>query len=240
MILLVIFPAWGICSGLGEKIVVAEDVELVQVTPNVYVHVSYKHFGEWGLVGANGVLIVNNGKAFLLDSPWSNEQTEKLIRYVEDTMKVEIIGFIPNHWHDDCMGGLDYIKQKGIKSYANQMTFEYAAKAGLPLPDVGFKNKMELKLGDVSLYCYYPGAAHSMDNIVVWIPSEKVLFPGCMVKSAGARNLGNTSDGDVKAYATTLKKVKNQFKDAEIVIPGHGSWGGTELIDNTKRLAIQK
>lgn len=77
-----------------------------------------------------------------------------------------------------------------------------------------------------------------MDNIIVWIPSEKVLFPGCLVKGVNAKGLGNTVDGDLKAYPSTIEKVLHKFPDAKIVIPGHGTVGGIELIRHTKELLL--
>ncbi len=70
-------------------------------------------------------------KAFVFDTPWNDAQTGTLISYIEDSLKTKVVGFIPNHWHEDCMGGLACIKGKGIKSYANQMTIEIAKEKGL-------------------------------------------------------------------------------------------------------------
>jgi metallo-beta-lactamase class B len=106
----------------------------------------------------------------------------------------------------------------------------YQAMAGyLPMA-------LQLKLGDKVIRCYYPGAAHSLDNIVVWIPSEKILFPGCMVKSLNSTDLGNIADGDINAYPVTIEKVIKKFSTAEIVIPGHGQSGGLELLFHTRDL----
>ena len=80
------------------------------------------------------------------------------------------------------------------------------------------------------------GAAHSMDNIVVWIPSEQILFTACMVKNMRSKNLGNTADGDLISYPMTLTKVMKKFPSAKIVIPGHGEYGGLELIEHTLEL----
>jgi len=151
-------------------------------------------------------------------------------------MNVEIVGFIPNHWHEDCMGGLGYIHKQGIKSYANQQTIDIAKTKDLPVPVYGFKDSLELKLGEKLIDCYYLGAAHSMDNIVVWIPSEKILFTSCMVKNMLSKNLGNTADGDLISYPMTLTKVMKKFPSAKIVIPGHGEYGGLELIEHTLEL----
>ena len=78
-----------------------------------------------------------------------------------------------------------------------------------------------------------------MDNIVVWIPSELILFAGCMIKSGNSKDLGNTVDGDLIAYPKTIDKLITKFPKAKIVIPGHGQFGGLDLITHTKELSTK-
>ena len=82
----------------------------------------------------------------------------------------------------------------------------------------------------------FPGGGHTVDNIVAWIPAKKILFAGCLVKALNAKNIGNTEDADLVAYPITLKKVKEKYPDAKIVVPGHGRPGELDLIDHTIRL----
>jgi len=113
------------------------------------------------------------------------------------------------------------------------MTIDLAKKHNLSLPDKGFKDSLKLKLNDKPIECYYFGAAHSTDNIVVWIPSEKILFAGCMAKEMKATTKGNLADADLKAWPNTIKKVMAKFPSTRIVIPGHGDAGGLELLQHT-------
>lgn len=226
----------GFSQSEDKTIKISDDLELIQISDNAYIHVSYTISPKWGRVGANGLLLIDKKQAFLFDTPWTDKQTENLISCIKDTMNVEIVGFIPNHWHEDCMGGLGYIHKQGIKSYANQQTIDIAKTKDLPVPVYGFKDSLELKLGEKLIDCYYLGAAHSMDNIVVWIPSEQILFTACMVKNMRSKNLGNTADGDLISYPMTLTKVMKKFPSAKIVIPGHGEYGGLELIEHTLEL----
>lgn len=230
---------YGYAQQHENRISVGDNIYLVRVSENAYVHVSYDDMAGFGRVGSNGLLFIQNGEAFLFDSPVTEATTRKLVDFLSDSMKLTIKGFIPNHWHDDCMGGLAYLHSLGIPSYANQMTIDIARSRNLPVPQHGFTDSLQLKLGDRDIFCYYFGAAHSLDNIVVWIPSEKVLFPGCMIKAMKSVNLGNTADGDTTAYPVTIAKVKVRFSHAVVVIPGHGDFGGTELIDHTIKLATQ-
>jgi metallo-beta-lactamase class B len=222
-----------------STITVAEDIELVKISENAYVHISYYDLPEYGRVPANGLIFINGGNAFLIDSPWTDSQTEVLLSWLADSMHIRVIGFIPNHWHGDCMGGLGFLQEQKIESYANYMTIDRAGSENLPVPAHDFTDSLHLRLGDEQIFCYYPGAAHSMDNIVVWIPSERILFAGCMVKSLESRNLGYTADGDLIAYPETLKNLIDVFPNAAIVIPGHGRFGGLELIEHTIDLSTK-
>jgi len=220
-----------------DTVRICQDLYLLRISGNAFVHVSYAELPGYGRVSANGLIFIDDNAAFLFDTPWNDSLTCLLVSYMEEQMKLKIQGFVPNHWHDDCMGGLGRIRRHNIKSYANQLTIDIARSKGLPVPDEGFTDSLKLRLGDKMIYCWFPGAAHSMDNIVVWIPSEKILFPGCICKSLDSRNLGNTADGDIAGYSETVERIIGRFGEAEIVIPGHGSSGGRELLVHTRTLS---
>ncbi len=219
-----------------QTIRVTEDIELIKLSDNAYIHVSYITMAGYGRTAANGLIFIDGREAFLFDTPWNDSLTCDLYKWITDSMNLKLAGFVPNHWHEDCMGGLSFLQKKNIKTYGNLLTTDIAKLHGLPVPLEGFKDSLELTLGDKLIRCYFLGAAHSMDNIIVWIPSEKILFPGCMVKSLNSTNLGNTKDGDLNAYPNTIRKLLDKFPDAEIVIPGHGLYGGPELIKHTLTL----
>jgi len=230
----------GNCSDRNDTIKISKDLELIKISEKAYIHLSYAVLPDYGRVEANGLLFINNKNAFLFDTPWTDSLTKELVLYLENKMGIDIKGFIPNHWHSDCMGGLGYLQRRGIASYANQKTIDIARAQNLPVPAHGFSDSLRLFLDDKEIDCYYPGAAHSLDNIVVWIPSEKILFPGCMVKSMNSTDLGNTADGDLVAYPATIDKLINKFQSATIVIPGHGQYGGFNLILHTRELLRSK
>ena len=45
------------------------------------------------------------------------------------------------------------------------------------------------------------------------------------------RQLGYLGDADVKSWADSARKLTRL--DAKIVLPGHGQWGGPELVNQT-------
>jgi metallo-beta-lactamase class B len=223
-----------------DTISISPDIHLIRIADDAYVHLSHAEIPPFGRVGSNGLILVNDGEAFLFDTPVNDSLTKTLISWIQDTMGIKIVGFLPNHWHSDCMGGLAYLKSLGIESYANRRTIAIAELKHLPIPEHAFNDSLTLRLGDKEIFCYYPGPAHTLDNIVVWIPSERILFAGCMVKEMRAQSLGNTSDGDLAAYPKTIKKVLDKFGNARVVVPGHGEFGGVELLQHTMKLAARR
>lgn len=228
-------------SGFGqtsenEILKVSNDLRLIRISENAYIHESFFTSEEFGRFGSNGMILIDNREAFLFDTPMTDSVTSQLLDFIEDSLKLRIVGFIANDWHSDSMEGLDLILEKGIKTYSNEMTRKITAEKGMPITEIGFIDSLTIQFGGYELICKYHGAAHTIDNIVVWIPKEKILFADCMVKSINSRNLGFTGDGDLTAYPATLEKVKQLYSDAKIVIPGHGRYGGVELIDHTIEL----
>jgi metallo-beta-lactamase class B len=222
-----------------QRIRISNDMELIKLSEKAYVHVSVSEIEGFGKVSSNGLVLVNGGEAFLFDTPATNAQTETLVTWIADSLKAHVTTFVPNHWHNDCLGGLGYLHSKGIKSFANQLTIMLAKENGKSVPQQGFTDSLRLNLHGIDIYCHYLGGGHSADNIAVWIPSEKILFGGCMVKDIHSKGLGNLSDAKIEEWLPTIQKVKVKFPSAEIVIPGHGQIGGKELLEYTKTL-LQK
>lgn len=219
-----------------KRIRISKDLELIRLSENAYVHVTWEDSPTFGRFSSNGLIFIQNGQGYLFDTPWTDSLTKVLVDWVADSLHTRITGFIPNHWHSDCIGGLNYLQSIGVNSYAHQMTIDIARLKGLPVPSQGFRDSLSLALNAVPVKCYYLGAAHSMDNIVVWIPSEKILFAGCMAKEVAAKGMGNTVDGDLAAWPKTIDKVMGKFPAARIVIPGHGQIGGQEVLKHTREL----
>jgi metallo-beta-lactamase class B len=222
-----------------QKFSVSNDIELIKLSGKAYVHVSVSEMEGFGKVSSNGLVLVNDGEAFLFDTPVTDCQTETLVTWLADSLKARVSTFVPNHWHNDCLGGLEYLHSKGIKSFANQLTIILAKENGMPVPQQGFTDSLRLNLRGMDIYCHYLGGGHSADNIVVWIPSGKILFGGCMVKDIHSSGLGNLSDAKIEEWLPTIQKVTAKFPNAEIIIPGHGQIGGKELLEHTEML-LQK
>ena len=224
----------------GETIHVSDDVTLQPIAPGVWVHTTYFNVPDYGRIGANGLVVVNGEDAVLINLPWTDAQTAVLFDWVARNSKATVKAVVPTHFHQDCMGGLAEAHRRGATSYALDKTIAFARQDHLPVPQLPFRLRTAVRCGTGIILLAYPGAGHTTDNIVAWLPKQQVLFGGCLIKSLDEQSLGNTSDGDLAAYPTTLKKVQAAYKNAKIVVPGHGNWGGSELIDHTLKLCSKK
>lgn len=221
-----------------QPIRLADDLKVIPITGKAYIHISTYSSGTLDNMPANGLVYIDDGKAFIVDTPWTRKQTSVLIRWIVDSFEAIVVAVIPTHWHIDCMGGLAAVHDAGIESYAYQLTCEIAKIKGLPVPKHCFADSLSLDEG--KLICRFLGGGHTPDNIVVYLPQEKVLFGGCMLKAMNWNSLGFTGDADLEAWPTTLKKVLGTFPDARIVIPGHGDAGDLTLVYHTLELFENK
>jgi len=240
ILLLMLHIAAGCARPAMTSMQVADDMQLIRISPGVYMHISVYEMGKFGKISSNGMVYVNDGEAFLVDTPVSEAQTEKLVDYIENSLQARVSGFLATHWHGDCMGGLAYLQEKGIPSYAHQLTISIAKEKGLPVPEHGFDDSLVLNLKGAEIECHWLGGGHATDNIVAWIPAEHILFGGCLVKDMASRDLGNISDADLDAWPETIARVQDKFASAKIIIPGHGQFGGAELLAHTKKLLSEK
>jgi metallo-beta-lactamase class B len=228
---IVIYPQFP-----GNKIIISDNLELIQLTENSYIHISFTDSELYGRFSSNGLIYFNNNEAVILDTPPDENLTKQLINWLYKTFpEVKIKAVVVNHFHNDCLGGLNVFHKIGVKSYSYKTTPELAEKINMPVPENTFSGSLKIPVGNKEIICKYFGEAHTKDNIVVWIPDEKILFGGCMVKSMSSGK-GNLSDANASEWANTVEKVKEEFISAKYVIPGHGSFGGTELLDYTIKL----
>ena len=151
-------------------------------------------------------------------------------------MKAKPSVAVLTHAHEDRLGGIHEIHRRGIRTLSSRLTADLAKQQGLEVPQQTFDDKQNLSLGGRTIQVQYPGPGHTRDNIVVWIPDRNVLFGGCLIKAAQAKDLGNTKEADLQQWPRTVEKVHQEFKQARIIIPGHGDPSGIEAITRTLEL----
>lgn len=210
----------------------SENLEIEKISAHVYQHTSFLNTQSFGKVACNGMIVFDKNEAIIFDTPTDDAASRELIHWVENTLNGTIKAIIPTHFHEDCLGGLDVFHKKGIPSYANHLTIALADSNNSVLPKNGFKDLLELQVGDKEVLVAYFGEGHTKDNVIGYFPHEEVIFGGCLIKELGAGK-GNLADANTKEWPITIAKLKEKYPEAKIVIPGHGKLGGLELLDYT-------
>jgi len=131
------------------------------------------------------------------------------------------------------MGGLSALHEKGVESIASGKTIQICTSQKLPIPQKAFADSMDLEFEDETVVCRYFGAGHTVDNIIVYFPTSRILFGGCLIKSLNSKGLGNTKEAVIEHWENTITRIKKAYPLTKLVIPGHGVFGDRSLLDHT-------
>ena len=238
-IVMICYSQRTLAQHYNNVIKINSDIELISLKDSIFIHKNWFEFGQSGRFSSNGLIFIKNGNAILVNTPCNNEQTAQLYSYLRDSMNVMIQKLIVCHFHIDCLGGIEFIQEQGIESIGLDLTKKICIEKDLAYPSTTFQDKLEFAFEGEKLICQYFGPGHTLDNIVVYFPNDKILYGGCLVKSLSANNLGNTDDAVVDKWGSTIEKLQKTYKNIEFVIPGHGEFGSTDLLKHTISLLGQ-
>ncbi|MFT9497336.1 subclass B1 metallo-beta-lactamase [Anaerosolibacter sp.] len=210
-------------------------IELSKVKDNVWVHTSYENYNG-NRTPSNGMLVITSEGIVLIDTPWNNGQMKELLKLSKKIFNEEITTAIITHAHVDRIGGIDTLKDNGMDVLSTSQTAQEAEKNGYTKPQPTLNSEQTIVIGNKNFEIFYPGEGHAVDNITVWLPDDKVLFGGCLIKSLESQDLGSVTDANIEQWPLSVEKVLEKYANAETVIPGHGKWGDIELIHHTVEL----
>ena len=57
-------------------------LKITKLADNVYQHISYKNIEPLGMIEASGLVVVDGKDAHIIDTPWTQEGTEELIKWI--------------------------------------------------------------------------------------------------------------------------------------------------------------
>ena len=187
-------------------------------------------------VSANGLVLVSGREVLVVDTPWTEQQTGRLLDWIGQEIGLPVAYYVVTHAHDDRIGGIAEVHRREIPTYGYEGTIELAESQGLETPQHTFSETAKLVVGDEEVTLLYPGPGHASDNIVVWFDDRKLLYGGCFIKNLGSKSLGYTGDADLEAWPGSLARLHEALPEPDQVIPGHGAPGGVELIGHTELL----
>ena len=212
-------------------------LDIAPFADNVWLYHSYMQTDDFGLVSSNGLVVVDEGDAYIIDTPWSEKDTIVLLDWIEAQ------GFTPKasistHFHLDRSAGISVLNERKIDTWASKQTNQLLVQQGWAQANHEFEGD-ELSLLEGVIEAYYPGPGHTMDNIVVWLPKAGILDGGCLIREMSTTSLGYTADGSVPDWADSVENVIQRYRQVKTVIPGHGQPGNAALLVHTQELANQ-
>jgi glyoxylase-like metal-dependent hydrolase (beta-lactamase superfamily II) len=214
----------------------------VKVAPNTYFVQGRAEMGSsenQNFISNAGFVVTPRG-VVVVDALGSPILAQKLIAEIKKVSNQKIIAVIVTHYHADHVYGLQEFKKVGAKIYAqgegrNYISSETAKqrliasrvdfapwvndKTNLISADVWIDQKTKLNVGGVDFLVSRVGPAHAPEDLIIYIPSEKVLFAGDLVFRGRIPFVGNA---DSKGWLIALDEIEKL--NPNIVIPGHGNY----------------
>jgi metallo-beta-lactamase class B len=257
--LVALYVATGVKAD-EKRIALSENLSVTEIEEDVFV---VTHSIPWA---SNSLLIrASNSDCILVNTLCDNQGARMLVDWIKNNFGEVNLVAVNTGFHVDNLGGNEFLLSRGIAVYGSNLTAKLVAERGQAEKSrllEGFKspeNKkyydaykdltfvppnhifdinegLHLKIGDEDVNVFYPGPSHTIDNVVVYFPKRKILFGGCMIKSLDSKDAGYSADADMQKWPRSVEKVLAQYKDAKIVVPGHGDYGDTGLIKHTIEL----
>jgi metallo-beta-lactamase class B len=216
--------------------VIDSNLQITRLTGDFYVYTTYNLY-KGDKIPSNGMYLVTSTGVVLFDTPWDTTQFQPLLDSIKLKHSKSVVLCIATHFHDDKTAGLEYYRQLGIKTYTTALTDELSKKNNKKRAEFLITKDTVFSIGKYSFQTYYPGPGHTEDNIIVWFKKEKILYGGCLIKSADDEDLGYLGDANKTEYASTVKNVQEKCQRPKYVIVGHGDWTNVKSLEHTLSMA---
>ncbi len=224
-------------------------VKAIQVAPNTYFVQGVPEMGSkknQNFISNAGFVVTPKG-VVVIDALGSPVLAQKLIQEIRKITKQKIVAVVLTHYHADHVYGLQEFKRLGATIYAQREGINYLASetakqrliasrvdfapwvnenTQLVPADVWIDQSKTITVGGVEFRISRVGPAHAPEDLIVFIPSEKVLFAGDLVFRGRIPFVGNA---DSRGWMSALDEI--QKLNPRIVVPGHGSYSTNPVAD---------
>lgn len=214
----------------------------IQVAPHTYFVQGFPEMGSstnQNFISNAGFVVTPKG-VVVVDALGSPILAKKLIQEIARITPQKVVAVIVTHYHADHIYGLQEFKKIGAKIYAqgegrNYLSSDTAkqrliasridfapwvnANTQLVAADVWIDQRTKLTIGGIEFLVSRVGPAHAPEDLMVYIPSEKVLFVGDLVFRGRIPFVGNA---DSKGWLVALDEIEKL--KPKIIVPGHGAY----------------
>jgi glyoxylase-like metal-dependent hydrolase (beta-lactamase superfamily II) len=196
---------------------------------------------------SNAGFVVTPKGVVVIDALGSPVLAQKLIQEIRNVTKQKIVAVVLTHYHADHVYGLQEFKRLGATIYAQRDGLNYLASetakqrliasridfapwvnegTRLVPADVWIDQSKTITVGGVEFVLNRVGPAHAHEDLIVYVPSEKVLFAGDLVFRGRIPFVGNA---DSRGWVNALNEI--QKLNPAIVVPGHGPYSTNAVED---------
>lgn len=187
---------------------------------------------------SNAAFVVTPAGVVVIDALGSPALAERLLAEIRKVTPRPVTHVIVTHYHADHIYGLQAFKAQGARIIAHGAAREYmnSETARLRLeasrvelaPWVNDETRLveadewlagdkTLKIGGVEFQIRIVGPSHTPEDLVIYLPGEKVLFAGDLVFRSRIPYVGKA---DSRHWILALEKLLTF--DAGVIVPGHG------------------
>lgn len=221
----------------------------IQVAPHTYFVQGFAEMGNsknQNFISNAGFVITPKG-VVVIDALGSPVLAKKLIAEIKKLTKQRIVALIVTHYHADHIYGLQEFKKVGATIYAQGEGRDYLssetarqrliasridfapwinAETKLIGADIWIDQSHTLTIGGVDFKISRVGPAHAPEDLMIDVPSERVLFTGDLVFRGRIPFVGNA---DSKGWIQALDEIEKL--NPKIIIPGHGAYSSMPIED---------
>ena len=95
--------------------------------------------------------------------------------------------------------------------------FDFSGVDALTLPNRTFEQTLSLKVGDKAVELIDLGPAHTVSDVIVWVPADRVVFTGDLLFNEGHPIMWA---GPIENWIDACRYIVEL--NPEVVVPGHG------------------
>lgn len=205
------------------------------------VHAYLQEPGGWCM--SNAGIVVGDDGAVVIDTLATERRATMLRATVDDLCTAARRVVVNTHHHGDHNFG-NHLYGPQATIIAHERAPAEMRETGLALtqlwpavdwgdvrvtlPTATFRNRMTLTVGGRRLELIGAAPAHTTNDVVVWLPDERVLFAGDIVL-AGATPF--TLMGSISGSIVAIERLRQL--EPRTVVCGHGPVAGPEVLDET-------
>lgn len=210
------------------------------VVPNVYYVQGLSELGSSANQNfiSNAGFVVTPAGVVVIDALGSPELARRLMAEIAKVTSKPIHTIVLTHYHADHIYGLQVFKDAGARVVAHGAAREYLTsdtarlrleasrqdlwpwvdeKTRLVSADEWLETSKSLIVGGVKFEIHPVGPSHTAEDLVVYLPAQKILFAGDLVFRNRIPFVGQANSRH------WIESLENLLKfDARWVVPGHG------------------